>query len=512
MKKILSFLIVSIMILSSALPVLASQSYEPGTSVTITDGELVADNYDSLTEGERAMLRSALIAGGSRTVSAPDENSVTVDPSERTVKADAFTASGLTWKPTAARVVYEDGTEDITLSESGNGAYEYTGNVYSVEVDYSTGIAVGEASQRTLLNGPYYFRRGLQNLIDTDGMSTSVNVLSSSINTLVNYTDESLDEGLRINEQDAIDAINALKTETTENESFFAIEIYCFDYEFADSKSEYLLENGSDFVNQLRDFYDKVVAISNCENLDAINASLKGFQKIKFSMIVNTIRDLADGLEACANDDWAILNAENAFLKSGLTAEEYAELDGYAEAIKESVYHDDEIKEELLSGTVTLRCNVNQYNVSVTLNANVIANTAVDSDETSALETRKMTLQVLAGATADEVLEAIANSGIEDVALAAWIDVDEENYVRTASELPETVNEDIEYVITYDPKELHVTYGFETELPTTVPYGYNMTLPLHGGDKLVYDYEIGGKKYLEGDVYKATSDFTVNRS
>ncbi|MBQ7670598.1 MAG: dockerin type I repeat-containing protein, partial [Clostridia bacterium] len=35
---------------------------------------------------------------------------------------------------------------------------------------------------------------------------------------------------------------------------------------------------------------------------------------------------------------------------------------------------------------------------------------------------------------------------------------------------------------------------------------------LHGGDKLVYDYEIGGKKYLEGDVYKATSDFTVNRS
>lgn len=490
-------------------------------TVTVTDGELVANNYDSLTDGEKALQKSGLIAGSSYTFTTPgnDDGLIAVDTDNKKVTVSDYTDGEYTWRPASAKLVYADGEESIELDDEGKGSFSYDGNVYSVEVEYELLIPVDAAVQSKLLNGPYLISKSVGNMNAVLGEINTFDSLGSNIGALVKLTDGSIKVGqatIRITDENVVNAIKRLNDQTKNNE-FGDLDImdFLYDYDSASSKSAYLFSNGAGFRDTFKATYadiDVICGLTYIDNLIDVVSSQSSSTANKMKIAVNALRTLLRETKPAYEDGWAILEAANNPLKSGMTAEDYEELDGYVNAIKNANYHNDAIKEELTAGRVTVCYNVNQYNVEVTLAANVIDSTTVDSTETTALETRTTTIQVLAGATADEVREAVANSGIEAIALAAWIDIDEENYVRSESDLPGTVDENIEYVITYSPKNVNVTYGFETTLPTSVPYGYNMTLPLHGGDELVYDYEINGKRYLEGEVYRADGDFTVNRS
>lgn len=499
------------MILSCVIHGIASPDRGTGTPVTVTQGEVVAENYESLTEGERAILCSSLVSGNSIDLYPPDEGSVEVDTEYRTVEAKTFSASGLVWEPVSAKIVYADGEEEIELDEDGKGTFEYDGNVYSVEVGYDADISVPADVQSLLLNGPYYLWRGVLNLSSSYELLLYFDTISRYFNFFVRFTGDSVSDELKITEEDALAAIFALQAQK-ENNGGFDFEQFLFDYDEAPSSSEYLIEHGEEFKASLSEIYGQFSAISEISNLQAIYNSFSGAEKVKFRNVLAALNEILDSLSAAVSDPWAVLDGENNPLKSNMTGEDYEELDGLINGIDLAEYHDDEIEEILRAGVRTVRIDVNQYDVTVIYSANVIANSTIDSSETTPLETRKFILKVLAGTTGEDVKATVAEAGMEDIALSAWIDISEDDYVRSETALPETIESDTEYLITYDPKTVTAEYDFEGGLPASVPYGYNMTLPLHGGDDLVYDYDINGKRFLEGDTVKLTENVTVSRS
>ena len=120
MKKALASLMSLLMVLTMfGMPVFATT--EPNhthgvdpqddSAWTGTAGELVAKNYDELTDAEKAILSSAAMKGDSYVVEVPTDKTeglVSVDADAKSVTAYAYEINGFVWKPTAAVLKYTD--------------------------------------------------------------------------------------------------------------------------------------------------------------------------------------------------------------------------------------------------------------------------------------------------------------------------------------------------------------------------------------------------------------------
>lgn len=514
LSKALSFLLALLLVIpTGSLPAVMLASAAEG-SVVVTDGDLVAENYASLTDGEKEILKSGLVKGNAYTLNTPDDSDdlVKVDAEALTIKASDFNDGEYVWKPVAARVIHGEEVETVELTD-GEGKFNYDGNVYSVEVDYVTEITVPSETQRTLLNGPYNLVKAIDNLNVLADYISDFDTIASNTPSLMRLTDGSLPGNTVLSSQDTINAIKRLDSESKKNDGMLDVEIMLMDYQDADSGTAYLFANGAELHEHIKSTYADIAQFKNDEGVETIVKYFVDKQTgRKIQLALDAIGVLLDNTEEAVNDEWAVLEDANNPLKGDLTADDYAALDELVAAAAGAQAHEEEIVNPLKTAPVTVRANINQFNVAVTLKASYIAGTTVDSADTTALEDHSKTIQVLEGATAAEIEQAVAASGIENAALEAWVGINADNYDRTASDLPDTLTGDIEYTITYTPKTINVTYGFETELPTEVPYGYQITLPLNEDDSLVYDYEIGGKTYLQGEVYKVEGEVTVNRS
>ena len=222
---------------------------------------------------------------------------------------------------------------------------------------------------------------------------------------------------------------------------------------------------------------------------------------------LNNLNKAVAGLEAAAKAEWNVSG-----LKAGLGVAEYVELDALVAALgtKTAVT----VKNPLTVGKTNVQANLSMFNVAVTVELWNVED-VVDSNELVKDETVKTTVVTLAkDATKAEIIEAIAASGVESEAKTAW----GEAYVAgqyevTATALPETLTEDVEYLITYAPKSYTVTYGdgFNKEADT-VYYGYQLTLAKHSDASQAYDYSVNGTKMTQGSVYTVVGDTTVVRS
>lgn len=501
-QKTLALLLTLVFVISSANLTVFATGGEQSTAKSVTDGELVAGNYD-LTDGEKAILVSGLVKGDTHEYQEPsaDDNSITVDTVNKTVTAAAVTKGAYTWTPVSAAVVYSGGSENVALDSTGKGNFKYAGNNYRVDVTYETAIQVDAAVQTLLLNGPDNLITALDILdyISDENQFYAISDNSDSLEALKAYVGGN---------QSAIDAINSLLGQISASTSnVLDIEALIYEYDDAQSKSKFLFEKGAAFKSTAQSTYEDINAIYNSISGSVNNINVKRIKK--------NLENMLDLLEEATDYDWPILGTGGNPFKT-LTDEDYATLDSIAATAVTNDRSNVTVKANLKVTPATVSININQYNVAVSVTANVVPTSSVNSTAKTSLKTFTTTIQIISGATSDDVLAAVAASGIEAQAIQAWVadgyDVSDTTcYARTTGTLPATVSEDVTYSIGYDPVSCTVTTEYDAGV-TTVPYGYNMLLPICTEAGQVYDYYVNSVHYLQGKKITITGDTDIKRS
>ena len=503
LKKALAILL-SIMLVIPSLGLTAIISNAaPATTKTVTDGELVAQNYASLTDAEKAILTSGQVIGDSYTYSVPEngDDLVSIDTDAKTITAANYadTVGGLTWVPATGRIVWSEGSESITFN-SGVASYNYEGGPFTAEVDYAAGIAVDSDLQAALLNGPLRLVNGLDALEEFDrqlAVYDAVGAYVDVFNSLTPY----------LTDHNAIGAITALKNEVDANGAVRILD-YALNYEDADDKVAYLFNHGSAFRDAAMSFRWRVEDIfSGPEVIVAINDHLGGSARNNALRVLGYFGNFLTETFFAANYGWEILDAANNPFKVDADT---ALLGTLAAAIPSHAPHTDAIVSDLAVPTETVYANEAQYDVYLTVRVNYIPDGTVDSD-TTAQHVKTARLKAYDGASAATVVSTIAASGVEAFALAEAGITDASKFTRTATDLTGTVNGDVYYEIEFTPNYYSINASF-TGLPASVPYGYGLTLPEHSDPERVYDYVVNGEDRLQGEVVVITGDTAITRA
>ena len=98
-KRSTAMLLAIVMALSTVTFTWAEPAVAKASTKTL--GQLLADNYDRLTDSEKDLLKAGLLTEASYTYTAPDANNggdlVRIDAKNKTVTAKAYTNNGYTW-------------------------------------------------------------------------------------------------------------------------------------------------------------------------------------------------------------------------------------------------------------------------------------------------------------------------------------------------------------------------------------------------------------------------------
>ena len=320
---------------------------------TITDGELVAYNYASLTDAEKAVLTSGQVIGDSYTYSVPGSgvDLVSIDTDAKTITAANYadTVGGLTWVPTTGRVVWSDGSEEVTFN-SGTASYNYEGGPFTAEVAYTATIDVRTNLQKALLNGPVYLAKGLDALAAFSGqidVYDTVAVYFNVYNTLLPY----------ISDENAKKAITDLDIEIDTYGSV-AILDFALEYEDAGDKVAYLFDKGPAFKDAAMSFFGKVQTIyDDPEVITAINNHLSGTQMNNAQRLNGYLGQFLADTMVAADGGWEIFETANHTFKVDADTELLGTL---AAAISNRSLHDDAIVSDLAVPTEVIEIVVEQ--------------------------------------------------------------------------------------------------------------------------------------------------------
>ena len=481
-------------------------SYAGTNVVPVTAGDLVADNYPGFSEGESALLRSGLLAGETfeRHRLTDDGTLVSVDYEKKTVSAVTRIVNGTVWVPVSVVLVYEGGSEEIALTE-GEGSYVFDGKSFTVAVEYSAGFEIGAELQARLLNGPYYLAKAEKAVSRLEGFESSLFSLGSNIGTFAQLAN-------KVSSQDTANAINSLAAEAAENGGFLDLDLILLDYGIASSVTEYMFGHSSEIKEAFSSLLSRAAVIKADPEIVSLIAGYSGRTAQRMRTVKNVIESFCNNFSDISESHWAVFSEEVNPLKAGLTADDYASLDTLIPAAEGAALHTDEIKGVLYSGSVSAEVAVNLCEISMTFCAEYVPSDIADSADTVELDPIVGTVRVKYGSTHDEVAAAVLASEALSSALGIWKAIDLDHFEMTLTGVEDGVTEDISATASFAPCEYSVTYDFESGLPASVPYGYRMTLPIHEGDKLVYDYSVGGEAALQGEIVTITGDTFISRT
>ena len=483
---------------------------ESGVEVNV--GKLVADNYE-LTEAEKALLSSGYLTGETVSYTVPTNGAehVTVDTENKKITANVVDG----WVPTVARIMVGTELKETVELTDGVGTYAYAENAFSVEVDYVLDVAVKAELQENLLKAPAMLKDGLDNMKAAyDGTDSTLGTVVLAMDTL-----KQMAAGITMDfggfsmtakfGADAINAVNSLSKQISANGEL-TLQTLNTAYAAAASKVQFLEERGAEYKAAIDQAYADLAAIKNdpLANNDILDSYLQGSDPSSYTAwkaFKGIVANLVAALEPVAAADWAVLEAD--VLKAELNAAEYAALDLLVADLGETTELP-AIKGTLHVADTTLVVNMSMFNVVVCVELMVVEN-VVDSNNLVTVGTKAVTLTLAEGATADEILAAVAENGVEADALAAWTEYVAEHFEATKTAVPETLTEDIVYTITYAPKTYAVT-GDLGEME--VYYGYQLTLPAHTDETKAYDYTVNGEKFAQGTVVTIEGDTVVLRT
>ena len=496
--------------LAMFLAVMLAFANVPGLMVTafaaehsVSAGNVIAEHYD-ISEAEKELLKSGYLAGDyTIEYSDPEESWVTVDHENKTITAEAKDG----WVATDAHIVVNGvSVEEVALTE-GTGTYEYDENAFSVKVCYELVTEVYNQAEMFAaidsMNKDYGY---LKNAFNSDEY---LGTIVSAMDTLEDLA-EGIDVGFTIVQFDmaAIAAVKGLRKQITNNDGVLNLQIRNTEYMESESKVQYLLESGRNYHSVLADTYKKLKAIRDdgITNNDLVDAYLQSERPNDYTLwraFKNILNNAVNTMEASLVEEWSAAEAGTALVD--LERVDYMHLDTLVEALGETTIP--EVEAFLTVAFAEVNVNMNMKNVTVKVVLNVVEDKA---DSKLLVEAGSVTevITLSDGATKAEI-EAEAQTVI-NAALEGWAEVySEANFAPEYSELPETLTEDVEYVVTYSPVDYVIDLGWTDDM--TVPYGYKYTLPKHYNAEQAYDYYVDGELYAQGQVVVILGNTVITR-
>lgn len=524
-KRFLAAFLALIMVLGTSMPLsgmpraMAATDAEPTTVAKV-----MAENYTALTDAEKAVLVLLKSDGITYQIPEASDNLVSVDTDNKKVTAETYTTNGLTWKPTGASIVVgETKMEDVALAEQEGvytGTYEYGQNAFSVKVEYTLQTTVSAETQNDLLGAIADLKQGVANTDAVSAQSGNLYILEQAMPELVNFAQNGISTPLgEVHLEDSCKtAVNRLNGQMTANNGKLNLSVMVAEYDAGTKTAYTLTENGKAakamqsetgaLVDDLNKINTSLTTMVENLTLFIQNGWVTAETANQLTTLAGVCSNLATALADVADDEWLAAN-DTSGVYGGIS--DYAALDTLVAALPETATAVT-VSETLTVDTTTIQANLSMFDVTVTVALKVVED-KVDSAVLETYDSKTVTVTVAEGATTAEILTEIEKNGVETDAIAAWgSKYQAEHYEVSATTLPETLIEDIGYTITYAPKNYTVTYGYTTDAPTSVPYGYQLTLPVHSDTAQAYDYEVNGTAYAQGEVYTVVGSTNITRS
>lgn len=547
-KRSMAMLLAIVMALSTVTFTWAEPAAAKAPTKTL--GQLLADNYDSLTYSEKDLLKAGLLTEASYTYTAPDANNggdlVRINAENKTVTAKAYTNNGYTWEPVSAQLMVNNqaygASFDLTKGENGSytGNFSFDGTSYGVAVQYKMYITVDKAEQNVLL-------MAAENLKEAKAASAAAkngaNQLNEILQTEIPFSKDDLYTNLfggsrpqtavwdvfaTMNPADGggIPFDKSRPNET--NITWTADEdMQAQMKEMTDDAKDGMLDvcrmwragGLAAGTAEISTHYAAVAdAVKKAYNQGLLTqkavSDLNGYTKDNLNTAVaNLLATMVADLKAGAEFDWLVVKG---LVKDGADG---AALDSKLDSVT-TLSGTTATKKELLADTTTVTANMAQATVNVVVKADVIPVGATETTAVSASSGDGSTVRLAAKSGESAVADAIAANGFESRVLNGWTayGVNETNYTRTVTVSPAIGAAGLvdgttyTYTISYTPKTFAITAdGCDDITVKSAPYGYTLALPAHADKDLVWDYTVNGEAYDQGAKVRVVSDTTITR-
>lgn len=523
---------------------------------TKTLGQLLADNYDSLTYSEKDLLKAGLLTEASYTYTAPDANNggdlVRIDAENKTVTAKAYTNNGYTWEPVSAQLMVNNQAYGASFAltkgenESYTGSFSFDGTSYGVAVQYKMYITVEKAAQNVLL-------MAAENLKEAKAASDNAKLGVQSL-------DQVLQEKIAFSLDDIVTNMTSSDLPMTPIYQIYAklnkADGGGFPYMASQPNVNRIswIGNGEEDQKQMKgltdDAKDGSLAVKQLWQKNGIAENVNGlcanYADVKAALdeiytratllkeatstldmvtgnklsnaitaAVKTLEGITADIQVGAEFDWTklagLVNSNTDVEKLEKLVEAMGETSGTVAS-----------KTELLADTTVVTANMAQATIKVQVKANVYKSGATVAD---ALAKDAGTVRLAAGSSKDVIAQLIDQNGMESSVLKSWedYDVNDTFYDRLVTVSPAVDTsaglvdgETYTYTITYTPKKYTITTDCQDILDKLengkLPYGYNLTLPAKGSATAVWDYTVNGEAYDEGAVIRIVGKTSISRA
>ena len=547
-KRSMAMLLAIVMALSTVTFTWAEPAAAKAPTKTL--GQLLADNYDSLTDPEKDLLKAGILTEASYTYTAPDANNggdlVRIDAENKTVTAKAYTNNGYTWEPVSAQLMVNNqaygASFDLTKGENGSytGSFSFGGTSYGVAVQYKMYITVDKAEQNMLL-------MAAENLKEAKAASATAkngaDQLNEILQTKIPFSKDDLYTNLfggsrpqtavwdvfaTMNPADGggIPFDKSRPNET--NITWTADEdMQAQMKEMTDDAKDGMLDvcrmwragGLAAGTAEISTHYAAVAdAVKKAYNQGLLTqkavSDLNGYTKDNLNTAVaNLLATMVADLKTGAEFDWLVVKG---LVKDGADG---AALDSKLDSVT-TLSGTTATKKELLADTTTVTANMAQATVNVVVKADVIPVGATETTAVSANSGDGSTVRLAAKSGESAVADAIAANGFESRVLNGWTayGVNETNYTRTVTVSPAIGAAGLvdgttyTYTISYTPKNFAIAAdGCDDITVKSAPYGYTLALPAHADKDLVWDYTVNGEAYDQGAKVRVVSATTITR-
>lgn len=547
-KRSMAMLLAIVMALSTVTFTWAEPAAAKAPTKTL--GQLLADNYDRLTDSEKNLLKAGLLTEASYTYTAPDANNggdlVRIDAKNKTVTAKAYTNNGYTWEPVSAQLMVNNqaygASFDLTKGENGSytGSFSFDGTSYGVAVQYKMYITVEKDAQNVLL-------MAAKNLKEAKTASAAAKNGADQLNEILQekipfskddlYTNLSGGNRPQTAVWDVFATMNPADgggipfDKSRPNETTIT---WTADEDMQAQMKEMTDDAKDGMLDVCRMWRTGGLAAGTAETsthyaavADAVKkaynqglltqkavSDLNGYTKDNLNTAVaNLLAAMVADLKTGAEFDWLVMKG---LVKDGVDG---AALDSKLDSVT-TLSGTTATKKELLADTTTVTANMAQATVNVVVKADVIPVGATETTAVSASSGDGSTVCLAAKSGESAVADAIAANGFESRVLNSWTayGVNENNYTRTVTVSPAIGAAGLvdgttyTYTISYTPKTFAIAAdGCDDITVKSAPYGYTLALPAHENKDLVWDYTVNGEAYDQGAKVRVVSVTTITR-
>jgi len=489
------------------------------TEVTLTEGEVIANNY-ALTEAEDKFLRTELLKVDTFTYVKPtnEDNLISVDTENKIVFVNDYTGDGNAWEIRAVRLIVGGETVETVEIENGKGSYTYDGNAFSVEATYALDVEIEKSRQEFLINALGSIYNSLPSPAKVAEAAGNIKIVERE-NVRPIMVD--LIDGMEISTQfgtgtvswgsneagvKASKAVEALDEQMNNNGGLLDLTVMINDYKAAESKVEYLINNGVAMKAKAKETSTHLTDILGSDLWGLLAWAIESDDTIALELLQEYLTSANDILKEAIGMDWTAAEAD--LFENDVTTAEFKTVDDIV-ALSQGNFADVAVNETLRVAEASVRFNLSMFDVK----AEVVINYVNESNKVVEYSVRPNVVITLgAGTIAEDVIDAIEKSGIENKALAEVFAAiyAEGKFDVEKTELPEKLNSDITYTITYTPKNFDVITDYAGT--KSYPYGTVITLPKHSEATLAYDYSVGGLYCAQGSQIRVLEDLEITRT